>query len=64
MDVQIQKRQYRLTQAHETGDTTIQWDLIAAAMEEASIDRHQLKGREATTMRGRPTIVFQEKRKE
>ena len=44
MDEQISKRRYRLLQAQVAGDTTIQWDLIAAAMEEANIDYHQLKG--------------------
>ena len=61
MDEQISKRHYRLLQAQVAGDTTIQWDLIAAAMEEANIDYHQLKGREATKMRGRSKVVFQNK---
>ena len=32
-------------------------------MEEANIDYHQLKGREATKMRGRSKVVFQKKEK-
>ena len=63
MDEQMEKRQYRLKHAQEAGDTTTQWDLIAAATEEANIDYHQLKGREATKMRGRSKVVFQKKEK-
>ena len=64
MDEQISKRRYRLLRAQEAGDTTIQWDLIAAASEEANIDYHQLKGREATKMRGGLKVVFQQKGEE
>ena len=64
MDEQIEKRQYRLKHAQEAGDTTTQWDLIAAATEEANIAYHQLKGREATKMRGRSKVVFQKTEKE
>ena len=63
MDEQIEKRQYRLKYAQEAGDTTTQWDLIAVVMEEANIDDHHVKGREATKMRGRSRVVFQRKEK-
>ena len=63
MDEQIRKRHHRLTQAQAAGDTTVQWDLVAAATEEANIDYHQLRGREATKLRGRSKVVFQNKEK-
>ena len=63
MEEQIETGQYRLKHAQEAGDTTTQWDLIAVATEEANIDYHQLKGREATKVRGRPKVVFQKKEK-
>ena len=63
MDEQIRKRHYRLLQAHVAGDTTIQWDLIAAAMQETNIDYHELKGREATKMRWSSKAVFQNNEK-
>ena len=47
MDQQLHKRRYRLIHVASKNDTTRQWDLIAAAMEQANIDHHQLTGREA-----------------
>ena len=47
-----------------TNDTTRQWDLIAAAVEEANIEHHQLVGREAKQMKGRSKIVFKNKTKD
>ena len=37
--------------------------MIVAATEETNIDYRQLKGREATKMRGRSKVVFQKKEK-
>ena len=45
----------------EQRNTTVQWDLIAAAVEEANIEYHELKGAEAKQMRGRSGITFQKK---
>ena len=42
-------------------DTTMQWDLIAAATEEANIQYDNLQGREATKMKGRPKLKFKKK---
>ena len=36
----------------------MQWDLIAAGVEEGVIEIFQLKGKEATKMRGRSKITF------
>ena len=53
MDKQVDKRKHRLQHAAANKDTTTQWDLIAAASEEAVIDFLQLQGKEASKMRGR-----------
>ena len=44
-------------------DTSMQWDLIAAGVEEAVIKFSKLEGKEATTMRGRSKITLNEKTK-
>ena len=61
MDLQLEKRKYRLMEAEIRKDTTMQWDLIAAATEEANIQYHNLQGREATKMKGRSKLNFKKK---
>ena len=61
MDEQVAKRKYRLMQAQEAKDTTRQWDLIAAASEDAIIAFLNLQGRDATMLRGRSRITFKNK---
>ena len=58
MDKQIAKRQYRLKQADVQRDTDRQWDLIAAAVEQANIDWHGLTGDDAKRMRCRSRVTF------
>ena len=62
MDQQIQERHYRLKHAQAVRKTEQQWDLIAAAVEQAVIDFYQLKDAEAKKMRGRSRITFQKKK--
>ena len=50
-------------QAQEAKDTTRQWDLIAAANEDAIIAYLNLRGREATKIRGRSRIAFKNKKR-
>ena len=61
MDQQIQKRYHRLKHAQAMRKTEQQWDLIAAAVEQAVIEFYQLKDAEAKKMRGRFRITFQKK---
>ena len=60
MDEQIKKRQYRITLAPHQRDTTRQWDLVAAAVEQANIEFHKLEGAEAKKMRGRSEVAFKQ----
>ena len=55
---QINKRQYRIKHAPSMKKTDQQWDLIAAAVEQAVIGFHELKGVEAKTMRGRSKTTY------
>ena len=57
------KRKHRLSYAVKLKDINMQWDLIAAGDEEGVIDFFQLKGKEATNMRGRSKITFAKKTK-
>jgi len=59
MDKHLEKRKHRLQAAAINKNTTRQWDLIAAAAEDANIEYHQLTGVEAKKMRGRSRITFQ-----
>ena len=61
MDKHITKREHKLKKTLEAKDTTTQWDLIAAAAEDAIIEFYGLKGAEAKKMRGRSKITFQKK---
>ena len=58
MDEQAEARRHRFAHAHETRDTTMIWDLVAAAAEQANIIFHNLQGREAKKMRGRSKVCF------
>ena len=58
MDKQIDNRHSRILHAELTKDTTTQWDLIAAAVEEANIRYHGLVGKESSKMRRRSKITF------
>ena len=64
MDDQIEKREWRFKEAALQQNTTRQWQLIAAAVEEANIIFHKLTGREATKMRGRSKVTFRSKTKD
>jgi hypothetical protein len=64
MDDQIEKRDWRFQLAVFQSNTTRQWQLIAAAVEEANIIFHKLTGRDATKMRGRSKVSFKSKNKD
>ena len=57
----VEKRKHRLDYAVKLGDTNTQWDLIAAAVEEGVVGFFKLQGKEATKMRGRSKITFDNK---
>ena len=61
IDKHLDERVYRLKRAVGQRNTTIQWDLIAAAVEDANIEFHGLTGAEAKKMKGRSRITFQKK---
>ena len=61
MDKQAAKRIRRFRDAAMRKDTTTQWGLVAASVEEASINYHELTGRDATTMRARPNTTFKKR---
>ena len=61
MDKHINNREFRLKKAVCLRDTTTQWDLIAAAAEDANIEFHGLTGKDAAKMKGRSKITFQKK---
>ena len=63
MGVQIRKRQHRIKYAQCQRNTTRQWDLVAAAVEQANIDFHNLTKAEATKMRGRSKVAFKQDEK-
>ena len=47
----------------KTEDTSTQWDLIVAGVEEGVIECFELEGKEATKMKGRSRITFNKKSK-
>ena len=57
------KRERRLTYAVKLKDTSMQWDLIAAGVEEGVIEFFKLKWKEATKMKGCSKITFSKKSK-
>ena len=61
MDIQVGKRRWRFEDVALHKDTTRQWDLVAAAVEEANVIYNGLTGKEATSMRGRSKITFKER---
>ena len=61
MDKHLNEREHRIKKAVAQRNTTMQWDLIAAAVEAANIEFHGLTGKEAAKMRGRSKITFQKK---
>jgi len=58
MDEQEEARRHRFAYAHEARDTTMIWDLVAAAAEQANIIFHNLQGKEANKMKGRSKVCF------
>ena len=61
MDKHLNNREFRSKTAVCLRDTTTQWDLIAAAVEDANIEFHGLTGEDAAKMKGRSRITFQKK---
>ena len=61
MDKYLTKREYRIRRVVELKDTAAHWDHIAAAVEAANIENHNLKGAKAQQMKGRSKITFQSK---
>ena len=61
MDKHLKEREPRIKRAVSQKNTTMQWDLIVAAVEAANIEFHGLTGKESTTMRGRSKITFRKK---
>ena len=58
IDGALDKRKHRLRDAVNRGDTTLQWELIAAAVEQGNIEHYKLKGKDAQNMRGRSRITY------
>lgn len=63
MDEAIEKKKHRLAYAVNIKDTSSQWDLIVAGVEEGVIDCFGLEGKEATKMKERSQITFNKKSK-
>ena len=63
MDLAIKKRKHRLNYVVKLKDTSLQYDFIAAGVEEGVIDFFKLEGKEATKMKGRSKIMFAKKTK-
>ena len=61
MDKHTDDRKYRIAHAESKKDTSMQWDLIVAAVENAAIEFFKLEGKQATKMRGRSRITFTKK---
>ena len=64
MDQQSMKRIHRMALARFNKDTTWMWDLVAATVEQANIQFHNLQGKEATKMRGRSRITLKKQVKD
>ena len=58
IDNAIAKRMNRIKDAQKYKNTNQQWIPITAAIEEAVIDYFDLKGKQATKMRGRAKITY------
>ena len=63
MDEAIGERKHRLAYAAMIKDTSTQWDIIAAGVEEGVINFFELEGKEATKMKGRSKVTFNKKSK-
>ena len=64
MDDQVMKRKHRFDAAAANKDTDRQWNLVAAAFEEANIIYHGLTGKEATKAKGRSNISFKNSKRD
>ena len=64
MDEQIKKRKQRFQEATQKKDVNQQWDLIAAAVEDAIIKEFNFEGRQATRMRGRSKVPYRDEDRE
>ena len=64
IDTAMGKREHRLSYAVKFKDTSVQWDLIAAGVEEGVIEFFKLEGKEATKMKGRSKIIFAQQKKQ
>ena len=58
IDDQLARRGHSLKHAVKIKDTSMQWDLIAAAVEAAVINVFNLGKEDAETMRGGSNIIF------
>ena len=58
MDKQVARIVCRFRDATMRKDTTTQWGLVAASVEEVNTNYHELAGRDPTRMRGRSIITF------
>ena len=61
MDKQVAKRASRLQYAALMRDTTTQWDLVAATVQEANTSYHGLTGSDVVRMGGRSTTTYKKK---
>jgi len=64
MDTAIEERSYRFGTSQLHRDTDRQWDLIAAAVEDAIIKEFNLEGTQATRMRGRSKVAYRDEDRE
>ena len=58
MDEQIENRRHRFAEAQQNEDTDRQWQLVAAAVEQANIIFHKLQGAAAKAVTGRSKVTF------
>lgn len=59
MDSQVEKRRWRLDHAAIGKETDRRWSLITHVVEDAIIEYQNLDEKQATKMRGRPTVTYQ-----
>ena len=64
MDSAIEDRSNRIETSQLQKDTDRQWDLIAAAVEDAIINDFNLEGAQATRMRGRSKVAYRDEDRE
>ena len=63
IDDQFERREHRLKHAVKSKDTSMQWDLVAAAVETTVIKVFKPEGKDAGKMKGRSRIYFQQENK-